>query len=70
MPHDDWHAFSMDVWGIYVTTWQPSSERAESLPAPLEFEVLHDGLVELGTGQRHTLLQNISCFQVGDPVLL
>ncbi len=54
----------MQMWGIYVTSWQPAPHRVGRLPEPLEFDVLQDGLIELDVGQRHTLLQCISCYQV------
>ena len=54
----------MELWGIHVTTWQPASDSVGQLP--LEYDVLQDGLIELDIGQRHTLLQCISCYQVRD----
>jgi hypothetical protein len=64
---DDWSSFSMELWGIHITSWRPVSDRAGRLPEPLEYDVLQDGLIELGNGQRHTLLQGISCYQVRNP---
>ena len=61
---DDWHAFSMELWGVHVASWQPASDRPERLPEPLEYDVLQIGLIQLDMGQRHTLLQCISCYQV------
>jgi hypothetical protein len=66
MAHDDWHAFSLELWGIHVTSWQPVSDRVGRLPEPLEYDVLQDGLIELDKGQRHALLQCVSCYQVRD----
>ena len=64
MAHDDWKEFAMELWGISITSWTPIPERAENLPAPLEYDTLQDGLVELTTGQRHMVLQCLSCYQV------
>ncbi len=50
---------------MHVASWQPASDRPERLPAPLEYDVLQQGLIQLDVGQRHTLLQCISCYQVG-----
>jgi hypothetical protein len=61
---DDWKSFAMELWGLSVTTWTPLPERAGSLPAPLEYDTLLDGLVELEAGQRHMVLQCLSCYQV------
>jgi hypothetical protein len=61
---DDWKVFAMELWGLSVTTWTPLPERAGKLPEPLEYDTLHDGLVELETGQRHMVIQCISCYQV------
>jgi hypothetical protein len=62
--YDDWHAFSMEMWGIHVTSWHPASDRPERLPEPLEYDVLQLGLIQLDMGPRHMLLQCISCYQV------
>jgi hypothetical protein len=39
-------------------------ERAGRLPEPLEYDVLQLGLLELNQGQRHVILQGLSCYQV------
>jgi hypothetical protein len=70
MSHDDWHAFSMELWGIHVTSWQPTNDRVDPLPEPMEYDVLQEGLTELDVGQRHALLQCISCYQVRDLLVL
>jgi hypothetical protein len=62
--HDDWKAFAMELWGISIVSWEPDPERAGKLPAPLEYDTLQDGLMELATRQRHVVLQCLSCFQV------
>ncbi len=56
--------FAMELWGLSVTTWSPLPERAGKLPEPLEYDTLQDGLVELENGQRHMVLQCLSCYQV------
>ena len=61
---DDWKSFAMELWGLSVTTWAPVPERAGKLPEPLEYDTLQDGLVELDPGQRHMVLQCLSCYQV------
>ena len=61
---DDWHAYAFEVWGISITSWTPLPERAETLPDPLEYDVLQDGLMELGQDERRTILQGVSCYQV------
>ena len=61
---DDWRAFAMEMWGICIASWKPLDERAAKLPEPLEYDVLQIGLVELNQGQRHTVLQAVSCYQV------
>ena len=63
---DDWNAFAMELWGLSVATWTPIPERAGKLPEPLEYDTLHDGLVELEAGQRHMVIQCLSCYQVTD----
>ena len=62
---DDWNAFAMELWGLSVATWTPIPERAGRLPEPLEYDTLHDGLVELQAGQRHMVIQCLSCYQAG-----
>ena len=62
---DDWKSFAMELWGLSVTTWTPLPERAGKLPEPLQYDTLHDGLVELETGQRQIVLQCLSCYQAG-----
>ena len=61
---DDWNAFAMELWGLSIAKWTPIPEREGKLPKPLEYDVLQDGLVELGSGQRHMVLQCLSCYQV------
>ncbi len=61
---DDWKSFAMEMWGLSVTAWTPLPERAGKLPEPLEYDTLQDGLVELQSGQRHMVLQCLSCYQV------
>ena len=61
---DDWNAFAMELWGLSVATWAPVPERKGKLPEPLEYDTLQDGLVELEAVHRHTLLQNLSSYQV------
>ncbi len=61
---DDWKSFAMELWGLSVTSWTPLPERAGKLPEPLEYDTLQDGLVELEIGQRHMVLQCLSCYQV------
>ena len=61
---DDWTAFAMELWGLSVATWTPIPERAGKLPEPLEYDTLHDGLVELEAGQRQMVIQCMSCYQV------
>ena len=61
---DDWRAFAMEMWGICIASWKPLDERAAKLPEPLEYDVLQIGLVELNQGQRQTVLQAVSCYQV------
>ena len=64
MAHDDWNAFAMELWGLSVSTCAPIAERAGKLPEPLEYDTLHDGLVELEAGQRHMVLESLSSYQV------
>ena len=61
---DDWNAFAMELWGLSVATWTPIPEREGKLPEPLEYDTLHDGLVELEAGQRQMVIQCMSCYQV------
>jgi hypothetical protein len=61
---DDWQAFAMELFGLSISSWNPLPERACSLPAPLDYDILHDGLVELETGQQHMVLQTLSSYQV------
>ena len=61
---DDWEQFALELWGITISSWDPDPERDGKLPQPLDYDVLHDGLIELESGQRHTVLQSLSCYQV------
>jgi hypothetical protein len=67
---DNWAQFAMELWGLSIASWRPMPERAGALPAPLDYDTLHDGLVELEMGQRHMVLQSLSCYQVVDSVPL
>jgi hypothetical protein len=65
MTTDHWKAFAMELWGLSVSTWDPIPERAGKLPEPLEYDTIHDGLVELETGERCLVIQMVSGYQVG-----
>jgi hypothetical protein len=62
---DDWKEFAMELWGLSVSTWDPIPERAGKLPEPLEYDIIHDGLIELETGERCLVIQTVSGYQVG-----
>ena len=64
MTIDDWKQFALELWGIRISTWPPDPERDGTLPLPLDYDVLQDGLVELEIGQRQMVLQSVSCYQV------
>ena len=64
MLDDDWQAFAMELFGLSISSWSPLPERASSLPEPLEYEQLHDGLVELEQGEWHMVLECLCCYQV------
>ena len=61
---NDWKEFAMELWGLSVSTWDPIPERAGTLPEPLEYDTIHDGLVELETGERCLVIQTVSGYQV------
>jgi hypothetical protein len=62
---DDWKDFAMELWGLSVSTWDPIPEREGTLPEPLEYDTIHDGLIELETGERCLVIQSVSGYQVG-----
>ena len=62
---DDWKQFAQELWGINIATWEPIPERDGTLPSPLDYDIMQDGLVELEGGQRQMVLQCLSCYQVG-----
>jgi hypothetical protein len=61
---DHWKSFAMELWGLSVMTWDPIPERAGMLPEPLEYDTVHDGLVELEARERCLVIQTISGYQV------
>ncbi len=67
MTRDHWKAFAMELWGLSVLTWDPIPERAGKLPEPLDYDTIHEGLVELETGERCLVIQTVSGYQVCKP---
>ena len=70
MPLDDWQQFANELWGHTITTWEADPEREGTLPEPLDYDIMQDALVELESGQRQMVLQELSCYQVDIFLLL
>ena len=70
MPLDDWQQFANELWGLTITTWEADPEREGTLPEPLDYDIMQDALVELESGQRQMVLQELSCYQVDIFLLL